>query len=80
MAEGTRNYYSKQIDIEVRDSVINLMRQNLIIEVWDYSPWSLNKFIGIKMVELIGIIKGNTQQFVLIEVLAEDGKTSNILN
>jgi len=55
------------------------MRQNLIIEVWDYSSWSLNKFIGMKMVELISIIKGNTQQFVLIEVLAEDGKTSNIL-
>jgi len=55
------------------------MKQYLIVEVWEYTFLTLNKFIGSKMIEYIDIIKGNTQQTILIEGTSEDGKTSILL-
>ena len=80
MKEGTRNYFTKMIDIEMRDSVINIMKQYLTIDVWDYSMWGLNKYVGSKQIELISIIKGNVDQKILIEGFGEDGKTSNFID
>jgi hypothetical protein len=62
-----REKFDKTINTEIRDSIVNLMRQHLSIEVWDYNAFKLNEFQGISMIELMKIIKGNIFQSVLIE-------------
>jgi hypothetical protein len=58
--------FEKEFNIEIRDSIINLMRQNLIIECWDYNTFKLNNFQGFSMIELMKIIRGSIYQSVVI--------------
>ena len=55
----SRLKFAKEIKIEVRDSIISLMKQHLIIECWDYNSMKLNNFNGYSMIELMKIIKGS---------------------
>jgi hypothetical protein len=65
--------FDKFICVEVRDSIINLMRQNLIIEVWDHNTIHLNEFQGMAMIDIMNIISGNIYQSVLIEKKSDSG-------
>lgn len=59
--------FAKEIDIEIRESIINLMRQHLIIECWDYNRFKLNNYLGFVMIDLMKIVKGSIYQSVIIE-------------
>lgn len=63
----TRVKFDKEIRFEHRDSIVNLMKQNIIVEVWEYNSLGLNKFKGRGMIDIIKIIKGNIYQYVHIE-------------
>ena len=53
-------------ELELRDSIINLKRQNLVIELWDYNTWMPNTYKGIGMIPLFDIIKGSIYRTVSI--------------
>jgi hypothetical protein len=62
-----REKFDKTINTEIRDSIISLMRQHLVIEVWDYNSLKLNDFQGMAMIEILNIVKGNIYQSVLVD-------------
>jgi len=63
----SRVKFEKEFRFEHRDSIVNLMKQQIIIEVWEYNSLSMNRFKGRGMIEIIKVIKGNVFQFVTIE-------------
>jgi len=63
----SRVKFEKEFRYEHRDSIVNLMKQQIIIEVWEYNALSMNKFKGRGMIEIMKIIKGNIYQFVNVE-------------
>lgn len=63
----SREKYKKEIDIEIRDSIIRLMKQNIIIEFWDYNKFRFNEFQGLAMIDLMKIINGSIYHSVIIE-------------
>ena len=58
--------FDSSFELELRDSVINLMRQNFVVELWDYNTWLPNTYKGIGMIPLIDIIKGSIYRSVSI--------------
>jgi hypothetical protein len=73
MRVETKHKFDKEINIELRDSIANLMKQNLIIEVWDYNNLKLNQLQGYGMVDIMKIIRGNIFQTLNIEKKLENG-------
>ena len=63
----TSTVYSNSYDIELRDSVINLMRQNLILQLWEYNTWLPNTNRGVGMISLFDIIKGSIYRNISIQ-------------
>ena len=59
--------YSSSYDMELRDSVINLMRQNLTLQLWEYNTWLPNTNRGIGMISLFDIIKGSIYRSISIQ-------------
>ena len=49
--------FEKEIEIEIRDTIVNLMKQNILIEVWDWDQWSLNNLVGFNLLDIFDIIK-----------------------
>ncbi len=43
------------------------MKQIILVELWEYNSFSVNKLLGRGMLEIIKIIKGNIYQFLYIE-------------
>jgi hypothetical protein len=43
------------------------MKQNILIEVWDWDNWSLNNLDGFLLLDIFDIIKGNILQTCVIE-------------
>ena len=58
--------FDSSFELELRDSVINLMRQNFVVELWDYNTWLPNTYKGIGMIPLSDIIKGSIYRSVSI--------------
>jgi hypothetical protein len=63
----TKNKFTKEIDIEIRDSIINLMRQNILIEIWDYNRFKFNNYLGYHLLNIMRIINGNVYQSFMVE-------------
>lgn len=59
---NTRVKFEKEIHIELRDSIISLSKQNLLIECWDYNTFKLNNFQGFVLIDLMKIIRGSVYQ------------------
>lgn len=63
----TSTIYSNSYAIELRDSIINLMRQNLILQLWEYNTWLPNTSRGTGMISLFDIIKGSIYRNITIQ-------------
>lgn len=68
----------KEIDIEVRDSIVSLMKQNIIIELWDWNAWEFNELLGIHMFNIMNIIKGSINQSCIIKKKDANGVLSDL--
>jgi len=64
---GQRYRFEKEIESEIRDNIINLMKQNILVEVWDWDGWSLNNLDGFYLFDIFALIKGNICQSCIIE-------------
>ena len=71
---GERTKFEKEIDSEIRDTMINIEKQYILIEVWNWNRWSLNDLEGLYLFDIYEIIQGNIHQSCIIE--KEDGKSS----
>lgn len=63
----SRIKFEKVIRYELRDSIVNLMKQHILIEVWEANSFAMNRLKGYGMTEIMKIIKGNVFQFVYVE-------------
>lgn len=52
------------------------MKQNIMVEVWDWDNWSLNHFDGFILLDIFNIIKGNINQMCIIEKMDDDKKSN----
>jgi isocitrate dehydrogenase len=64
---GKRYKFEKEIDTEIRDTIVNLMKQNILVEVWDWEQWSLNNLDGFYLFDIFNIVQGNICQSCIIE-------------
>ncbi|KAL4496977.1 hypothetical protein ABPG72_002133 [Tetrahymena utriculariae] len=64
------------IETEIHASYNMLRQRNLVIEVWEYSRWSLNKFLGVKYVKLEQIAQSSINQQIDIR---RAGKNASFL-
>jgi hypothetical protein len=65
--------FLKTFSLEYRDSIISLMKQNLLVECWDYNSLKLNNMQGYEMISLMKIIRGSIYQSVMISKKIKEG-------
>jgi len=48
------------------------MKQNILVEVWDWDQWSLNNLDGFQLFDIYSIIKGNMLQSCVIDKIIDE--------
>ena len=62
VVKGEKTPFEKQIEIEVRDSLGNLEKQRVLMELWEYNSFSYNQRRGSEYFDLFPILSGHIYQ------------------